>query len=67
MLGTATPIASKTTAVIDLLRRGPGGEREWWLATLAVVVFLGPIGALAYRVAAPRFAANEDRHRSIQY
>jgi NO-binding membrane sensor protein with MHYT domain len=54
-------------AVIDLLRRGPGGQRDWWLATLAVVVFLGPIGALAYRVAAPRFAPNEERQRSSQY
>jgi NO-binding membrane sensor protein with MHYT domain len=54
-------------AIIDLLRDGPGEQRDWWLATLAVVVFLGPIGAIAYRVASPRFAANEERRRSIQH
>ncbi len=40
-------------AVIDLLRVGPGGRAAWWAGTLAVVVLLGPIGALAFRIADP--------------
>ena len=41
--------------IADMLRRGPGAQREWWLAVLAVVVLLGPIGAIAYRLARPDF------------
>ena len=41
--------------IAELLRRGPGPQREWWLAALAVVVLLGPIGAIAYRLARPSF------------
>jgi uncharacterized membrane protein YhaH (DUF805 family) len=41
--------------IAELLRRGPGAQREWWLAALAVVVLLGPIGAIAYRLARPSF------------
>jgi hypothetical protein len=52
-------------ALAELLRRGPGAQRDWWLAALAIVVFLGPIGALAYRVASPRFAAHDEHlHRT---
>lgn len=54
-------------AVIELLRQGPGEQRDWWLATLAVVVFLGPLGALAYRVASPRFVRDETQRRSVQH
>ena len=50
------------TAVVDLLRTGPGEESAWWAGTLAVVVLLGPIGAFAYRVARPHFA-NHSSHR----
>jgi hypothetical protein len=44
------------STIVDLLRTGPGVQREWWIGSLAVVVLLGPLGALAYRLAAPSFA-----------
>jgi hypothetical protein len=47
--------------IAELLRVGPGAEREWWLAALAVVVVLGPLGALAYQLAAPSFSSDTDR------
>jgi hypothetical protein len=49
--------------LVDLLRRGPGVQREWWLASLAVVVLLRPVGALAYRLAAPRFELDSGETR----
>ena len=48
------------STIIDLLRVGPGAQREWWIACVAVVVFLGPFGALAYRIASPSLARNND-------
>jgi len=51
----------------ELLRRGPGAHRDWWLAALAIVAFLGPIGALAYRVASPRFAADDERLHGTRF
>ncbi|HEY5173386.1 MAG TPA: hypothetical protein VIK54_16815 [Acidimicrobiia bacterium] len=48
------------SAIIDLLRAGPGAQREWWIACLVVVVVLGPLGALAYRIASPSFARDND-------
>jgi hypothetical protein len=44
------------STIVDLLRVGPGAQREWWIASIVVVVILGPLGALAYRIAAPSFA-----------
>ena len=59
-------VAAITTAMVfwvvtiaEVLHAGPGAQREWWLASLAVVVVLGPIGALAYRLAAPSFARDD--------
>jgi hypothetical protein len=43
-------------ALIQLLRRGPGSHPAWWAGSLAVVVLLGPLGALAYLLADPAFA-----------
>ena len=37
--------------IIDLLRQGPGNNPVWWAGCLAVVVFLGPVGAIAYWLA----------------
>jgi hypothetical protein len=46
--------------IAELLHAGPGTQREWWLASLAVVVVLGPLGAVAYKLAAPSFAYGND-------
>jgi NO-binding membrane sensor protein with MHYT domain len=62
----AVLVAYWVAAVADLLRKGPGEQREWWLASLAVVVLLGPLGAFAYHVASPRFTLDEERLRSTQ-
>ncbi len=43
----------------EVLRTGPGTQRDWWIASLVVVV-LGPIGALAYKLAAPSFARDNN-------
>ena len=48
------------STIVDLLRVGPGAQREWWIASLVVVVVLGPLGALAYRVASPSFARDNN-------
>ena len=50
------------STIIDLLRAGPGAQREWWIASLVVVVVLGPLGALAYRIASPSFARDNDNN-----
>jgi len=47
--------------IAELLRIGPGTQREWWFAALAVVVLLGPLGALAYHLAAPSLTRTNDR------
>ena len=47
--------------IAELLQVGPGDQREWWFAALAVVVLLGPLGAFAYRLAAPSFAPDTER------
>jgi hypothetical protein len=44
------------SVIVELLRVGPSAQRDWWVASLVVVVVLGPLGALAYKVAAPAFA-----------
>ena len=56
----ATALVFWVTTLAEVLRTGPGTQREWWLASLAVVVVLGPIGALAYKLAAPSFARDNN-------
>ena len=46
--------------LVEVLRTGPGTQREWWLASLVVVVVLGPIGALVHKLAAPSFARDDN-------
>jgi hypothetical protein len=48
------------SVIVELLRIGPRAQRDWWIASLAVVVVLGPLGALAYKVAAPALAREGD-------
>ena len=48
------------SAVVELLKTGPGMHRDWWIACLIVVVVLGPLGALAYRIAGPSFDREGD-------
>lgn len=48
------------STIVDLLRIGPGPQREWWIGSLVVVVVLGPLGALAYRIASPSFARDNN-------
>ncbi len=48
--------------IAELLSRGPGPDQTWWIAALAVVVVLGPVGALAYQLARPTFHPAHDRH-----
>jgi hypothetical protein len=45
--------------IIGLLRQGPGDQVAWWAGSLAVVVLLGPFGALAYLLANPAFTDEE--------
>jgi len=54
-------IAFWILTIADLLRRGPGAQREWWIAVLIVVVVLGPLGAIAYRIAQPTFEVTNER------
>ena len=56
----ATVLVFWVATLVEVLRTGPGTQREWWLASLAVVVVLGPIGALAYKLAAPSFARDNN-------
>lgn len=49
------------STIAELLRIGPRAQRDWWLAALAVVTLLGPLGALAYDLARPAFLADSDR------
>ncbi len=51
------------SVLVELLRVGPRAQRDWWIASLVVVVVLGPLGALAYKVAAPAFARED--HASL--
>jgi hypothetical protein len=53
-------IAFWVFTIAELLSRGPGADHIWWLAAVAVVVVLGPIGALAYQLARPTFDAAGD-------
>jgi hypothetical protein len=46
--------------IIRLLREGPGDHAAWWAGCLAVVVLLGPLGAVAFLLADPEFT---DGHR----
>jgi hypothetical protein len=56
----ALAIVFWVSTIVDLLRVGPGAQREWWIASLVVVVVLGPLGALAYRIASPSFARSDE-------
>ena len=56
----ATALVFWVATLAEVLRTGPGTQREWWLASLTVVVVLGPIGALAYKLAAPSFARDNN-------
>jgi hypothetical protein len=49
------------STIAELLQIGPRAQRDWWLAALAVVTLLGPLGALAYHLARPAFLADSDR------
>ena len=61
----AAVIAFWVLTIAELLRRGPGAQREWWFAALVVVVLLGPLGAVAYRIAQPNFDATKDQTRHL--
>ncbi len=56
----ATALLFWVVVPAEVLRTGPGTQPEWWIASLVVVVVLGPIGALAYKLAAPSFARDSD-------
>ena len=57
------------STIAELLGIGPRAQRDWWLAALAVVTVLGPLGALAYHLARPAFLVDSDRQHddSLQH